>query len=103
MSELRKECQECLNNEKCFNGADYGSIYCMCHRKYDLKNIDFGKEESKQTTDILININTVKSKAKNLEELYKKTLENGNSTQAFVLKCQIEAFKDFEKEILNNK
>lgn len=36
MSELREECYECLNNQSCIPGADYGSIYCSIYRKYKM-------------------------------------------------------------------
>ena len=38
MSELREECYKCLNNQKCISAADYGSIYCMAHRKFKMPN-----------------------------------------------------------------
>lgn len=37
MSELRKECYKCLNNQECIFGADYGSIYCMTRRKFKMQ------------------------------------------------------------------
>lgn len=36
MSELRKECYKCLNNQSCPSLADYGSIVCMTHRKFEM-------------------------------------------------------------------
>lgn len=38
MSELREECYKCLNNQSCISAADYGSIYCMSHRKFKMPN-----------------------------------------------------------------
>lgn len=38
MSELREECYKCLNNQSCISAADYGSIYCMSHRKFKKPN-----------------------------------------------------------------
>lgn len=36
MSELRKECYKCLTNQSCPSLADYGSIVCMTHRKFEM-------------------------------------------------------------------
>lgn len=36
MSELREECYKCLNNQECFSGADYGSIYCARNRRFKM-------------------------------------------------------------------
>lgn len=36
MSELREECYKCLNNQNCISAADFGSIYCMSHRKFKM-------------------------------------------------------------------
>ena len=36
MSELKEECYKCLHNQKCMSQADYGSIYCMAHRKFKM-------------------------------------------------------------------
>ena len=44
----------------------------------------------------------VKDKIKDLEEQYRQVL-NENSIKSFILKCQIEAFKDFEKELLKGE
>ena len=38
MSELIEECYKCLNNQSCISAADYGSIYCMSHRKFKMPN-----------------------------------------------------------------
>jgi len=102
MSELREECCRCLNNSNCLSAVDYGSIYCRLNRKYDLKNIDYGKEKDMTVIDKFVSIQTIKNKISELEEQYKEALEE-NSTKSFILKCQIEGFKDFEKELLYNK
>lgn len=44
----------------------------------------------------------MKDKIKELEKQYKEALEE-NNTKAFILKCQIEGFKDFKKELLDNE
>lgn len=44
----------------------------------------------------------IKDKIKELEKQYKEALEE-NNTKAFILKCQIEGFKDFKKELLDNE
>lgn len=31
-------CTKCLNNQSCISAADYGSIYCMSHRKFKMPN-----------------------------------------------------------------
>lgn len=36
MSELKEECYKCLHNQECISDADYGSIYCMAHRKFQM-------------------------------------------------------------------
>lgn len=36
MSELREECYKCLNNQECISAADYGSVFCMAHRKFKM-------------------------------------------------------------------
>lgn len=36
MSELKEECYKCLHNQDCISCADYGSIYCMSHRKFKM-------------------------------------------------------------------
>lgn len=44
MSEPRVECYKCLNNGNCISSADYRSIYCMTHRKFELNNLELHKE-----------------------------------------------------------
>ena len=43
MSEIRKECSECLNYNECFSGAAYNSIYCIANRKYKVKTTEDNK------------------------------------------------------------
>ena len=38
MSELKEECYKCLHNQQCISAANYGSIYCMAHRKFKMPN-----------------------------------------------------------------
>ena len=44
MSEPREECYKCLNSSNCILIADYGSIYCMTHRKFNMNSNDIHKE-----------------------------------------------------------
>ena len=34
--ESRKECYECKYYNKCYINANYDSVYCITHKKYDL-------------------------------------------------------------------
>jgi len=38
MSQPREECYKCLNNSKCIPSAEFGSIYCMVNRKFDINS-----------------------------------------------------------------
>ncbi len=44
----------------------------------------------------------IREKIKEMQNQYEEALEE-NSTKSFILKCQIEGFKEFEKELLHNK
>lgn len=55
-----------------------------------------------QALDNSIPKEKIENKINKLEKQYKEALEE-NSTKAFILKCQIEGFKDFKKELLNNE
>ena len=46
MSELRKECYECLNRNRCI--GEYKSFYCMINRRYNFNNIDLQVKKIKQ-------------------------------------------------------
>lgn len=99
MSELREECYKCLNNSRCI--GEYRSMYCLLNRRYDFRNIDYAEEKDITATNSFINMLAIENKIDKLEKQYKEALEE-NSTKAFILKCQIEGFKDFKKELLNN-
>lgn len=98
MSEYREECSKCIKNSTCI--GDYGSIYCTLNRKYNF-NIDYAKDKDTQVTTKLFDINLINSKIEKMEQEYKEALDE-NSTRSFILKCQIEGFKDFRKELLKD-
>ena len=60
MSELRKECYECLNRNRCI--GEYKSFYCMINRRYNFNNIDFTSEKDKAETSLYINISYIKQR-----------------------------------------
>ena len=60
MSELRKECYECLNRNRCI--GEYKSFYCMVNRRYNFNNIDFTSEKDKAETSLYINISYIKQR-----------------------------------------
>lgn len=64
MSELRRECEKCTNNQRCI--ADYGSIFCMLNRKYEFNNVDYGREK-----DIILNPVVLENRINNLEHKIK--------------------------------
>lgn len=65
MSELRRECEKCTNNQRCI--ADYGSIFCMLNRKYEFNNIDYGREKDKTSNSIILNPVVLENRINNLE------------------------------------
>ena len=98
MSEPKKECYECLNYQRCPSVVEYESIYCHFNRKFEMKNVDYSKEKDKQINETFFNMLTVESKIKSLEKQYNEELDK-NSIKAFILKCKLEGFKEFEKEL----
>lgn len=75
MSELRKECYECLNRNKCI--GEYKSFYCMINRKYNFDYMDFSNGEDKTINSTYINILYIKQRLAELE--YKLIAENYGS------------------------
>lgn len=66
MSELRKECYECLNRDRCI--GEYKSFYCMTNRKYNFnKHIDFSNGKDKTITSTYINVLYIKQRLAELE------------------------------------
>lgn len=73
MSELRKECYECLNKNNCI--GEYRSLFCTLNRKYNFNNhIDFSNGEDKTINSTYINILYVKQRLAELE--YKLITDN---------------------------
>ena len=66
MSELRKECYECLNKNNCI--GEYRSLFCTLNRKYNFNNhINFSNEEDKSINSSYINILYIKQRLAELE------------------------------------
>lgn len=63
MSEDRKECHKCLSFNRCFGGADYGSIYCVANRKYRQGN------DSIYDTKLAVMQQQINEKDKRIQEL----------------------------------
>lgn len=76
MSELRKECYECLNKNNCI--GEYRSIFCTSNRKYNFNDhVDFSNRGDKTTTSTYINILYIKQRLAELEyELVVKKYRN---------------------------
>ncbi len=66
MSELKEECYKCLNNQSCISGADYGSMYCMLHRKYKMQG---DNEDSIYAIKFAAMQEQIKEKDKRIAEL----------------------------------
>ena len=60
MSELRKECYECLNRNRCI--GEYKSFYYMINRRYNFNNINFTSEKDKAESSLYINISYIKQR-----------------------------------------
>lgn len=71
MSELREECYECLNNQSCIPGADYGSIYCSMYRKYKMPE---HKEDREYAHKFSVMQQQIIEKDKRIQELERKYL-----------------------------
>lgn len=69
MSEDRKECHKCLSFNRCFGGADYGSIYCVANRKYRQGN------DSIYDTKLAVMQQQINEKDKRIQELEEKLSE----------------------------
>ena len=85
----------------------------LMKRTYDIKapNIETRTKEMMkyQAIETVLNYiensiskEVIREKIKEMQKEYKEALEE-NSTKAFILKCQIEGFKEFEKELLEGK
>ena len=93
MSELKEECYKCLNNQSCISGADYGSMYCMLHRKYKMQG---DNEDSIYAIKFAAMQEQIKEKDKRIAEL-EEELENKNN-KIWQLK---ETIQDLENECLS--
>ena len=72
MSELREECYECLNNQSCIPGADYGSIYCSMYRKYKMPE---HKEDREYAHKFSVMQQQIIEKDKRIQELENRETE----------------------------
>lgn len=75
MSEDRKECHKCLSFNRCFGGADYGSIYCVANRKYRQGN------DSIYDTKLAVMQQQINEKDKRIQELENKLLDVIHGTE----------------------
>ena len=71
MSELREECYECLNNQSCIPGADYGSIYCSMYRKHKMPE---HREDRAYAHKFSVMQQQLEQKDKRIQELERKYL-----------------------------
>ena len=90
MSELREECEKCLNNQKCIGGAEYGSLYCMINRKFKMTR----EEDSVYAHKFAIMQKQIDEKDKRIKELEEHQKINGE------LK---EKIKELDKKIEKEK
>lgn len=90
MSELREECRQCVNNQKCI--GRYESIHCMINRKYDFKNIDYGSGKDKTSKTIIIECEILENKIKNLKHKL-LTQQYENYKEKFKIEGMIQAYE----------
>lgn len=88
---------------------DNALIACRCYKTSGILYRDEKAEQKVNAIETALNYiensipkQLIENKLEDLQKEYKEALEE-NSIKAFILKCQIEGFKDFEKELLHNK
>lgn len=94
MSELKEECYKCLNNQSCISGADYGSMYCMLHRKYKMQG---DNEDSIYAIKFAAMQEQIKEKDKRIAELEEENTEMKN---LFRMQASIAKELEFEEKII---
>ena len=92
MSELKEECYKCLNNQSCISGADYGSMYCMLHRKYKMQG---DNEDSIYAIKFAAMQEQIKEKDKRIAELEEENTEMKN---LFRIQASIAKELEFEEK-----
>ena len=103
MSERREECYECLNNQSCIPGADYGSIYCSMYRKYKMPEHKEDREYAHKFSVMQQQIIEKDKRIQELEEELKGRTDNTNKlievTNLYLNSIPKQKIKDLLTEI----